>query len=197
MILGEAVDEGLIGANPCRKLRISFEDRPERPHAATAEVDALAGRMSPDVGLMTITDASTGLRWGELAGLQWIRSYLDDDTPHIDIDPKFGALHEVRGRLELGPPKTPASVRTVHLPPFLADELRAHRDRNPDARLVFTGVNGGLHRRSNFRRRFWLLALARDKKKGWSPLNQELHFHDLRHTHETGRSRTTCPGSCG
>jgi hypothetical protein len=75
-------------------------------------------------------------------------------VPHIDVDPKFGALHEVRGRLELGPPKTPASVRTVHLPPFLADELRAHRDRNPDARFVFTGAGGGLHRRSNFRRRY-------------------------------------------
>lgn len=184
MIVGEAVDEGLIGANPCRKLRISFEDRPERPHAATDEVDALAGRMTPDNGLMTITDAYTGLRWGEIAGLQWIRTYLDD-TPHIDIDPKFGALHEVRGRLELGPPKTPASVRTVHLPPFLADELRRHRDRNPDAQFVFTGAHDALHRRSNFRRRVWLPALAGDEKKGWSPLNQELHFHDLRHTHET------------
>jgi integrase len=87
--------------------------------------------------------------------------------------------------LELGPPKTPASVRTVHLPPFLADELRAHRDRNPDAQFVFTGINGGLHRRSNFRRRVWLPALAGDEKKGWSPLNEEMHFHDLRHTHET------------
>lgn len=76
--------------NPCRKLRISFDDRPERPHAATDEVDALAGRMSPDNGLLTITDAYTGLRWGELAGLQWIRTYLDDD-PRIEIDPKFGA----------------------------------------------------------------------------------------------------------
>ena len=27
MILGEAVDEGLIPANPCRKLRISFDER--------------------------------------------------------------------------------------------------------------------------------------------------------------------------
>jgi integrase len=87
--------------------------------------------------------------------------------------------------LELGPPKTPASVRTVHLPPFLADELRAHRERNPDAQFVFTGINGGLHRRSNFRRRVWLPALAGDEKKGWSPLNEEMHFHDLRHTHET------------
>ena len=117
----------MIGSNPCRKLRISFDNGPERPHAATDEVDALAGRMSPANGLMTITDAYTGLRWGELAGLQWIRTYLDDDTPHIDIDPKFGALHEVRGRLELGPPKTPASVRTVHLPPFLAvDDIYSH-----------------------------------------------------------------------
>jgi hypothetical protein len=24
-----------------------------------------------------------------------------------------------------------------------------------------------------------------DEEKGWSPVNQELHFHDLRHTHET------------
>jgi integrase len=147
-------------------------------------VDALAGRMSPDNGLMTITDAYTGLRWGELAWLQWIRTYLDDDVPYIDVDPKFGALHEVRGRLEFGPPKTPVSVRRVRLPPFLADELRAHRERNPDARFVFTGVTGGLHRRSSFRRRFWLPALAGDEQQG-APLNQELYFHDLRHAHET------------
>jgi hypothetical protein len=69
MIIGEAVDEGIIGSNPCRRLRISFGERPERPYAATDEVDALAGRMTPDNGLMTITAANTGLRWGELAGL--------------------------------------------------------------------------------------------------------------------------------
>jgi integrase len=152
IILGEAVDEGKVGANPCRKLRINFDDRPERPHASTDEVDALAGRMEPDDGLLTTMDAYTGLRWGEIAGLRWIRTYLDED-PRIEIDPKFGTLHEVRGRLELGPPKTPASVRTVHLPPFLADELREHRQRHPDERFVFTGANGGLPRRSNFRRR--------------------------------------------
>lgn len=101
---------GVDRSNPCRKLRISFDDQPERPHAATDEVDALAGRMSPDNGLMVVTDAYTGLRWGEIAGSQWIRTYLDADPPHIDIDPKFGALHEVRGRLELGPPKIPRPV---------------------------------------------------------------------------------------
>ena len=183
MILGEAVDEGLIGANPCRNLQISFQDRPEQPHAATDEVDALAGRMAPDHGLMVVTAAYTGLRWGELAGLQWSRTYLDED-PRIEVDLKLGALHEVRGRLELGPPKPPASVRAVHLPPLLADALRAHRERHPDGRFVFTGSGGGLCRRSNFRRRVWLPAQVGDETKG-APLNRELHFHDLRHMHET------------
>jgi hypothetical protein len=47
---GYASDEGLIGSDPCRKLWISFEERPERPHAATDEVDALAERMSRTTG---------------------------------------------------------------------------------------------------------------------------------------------------
>ncbi|MGZ3143793.1 hypothetical protein ACVDFE_17710 [Lentzea chajnantorensis] len=65
-----------------------------------------------------ITAAYTGLRWGELAGLQWIRTHLDSN-PCIVLDPEFGALHEVGGqKLELGPPKTPASARDFHLPPF-------------------------------------------------------------------------------
>ncbi|GGU39962.1 DMT family permease [Lentzea flava] len=184
-ILAEAVDEQLIGSNPCRKLRINFEDAPERPHASTDEVDALAGRMRPDDGLLTITAAYTGMRWGELAGLQWIRTYLDEN-PRLVVDPKFGALHEVRGqKLVLGPPKTPASAREVHLPPFLVEELLAHRKRNPDSRFVFPGVRGALRRRSNFRQRVWLPALAGSEALGWAPLNQEMHFHDLRHTHET------------
>jgi integrase len=111
-------------------------------------------------------------------------TYLDDD-PRIQIDPRVGALHEIHGRLELGPPKTIAGVRTVHLPPFLATLLTEHRERNPHARYVFTGANGGLHRRSNFRRRVWLPALAGNPELEWGPINPELHFHDLRHTHKT------------
>ncbi|GAA3887172.1 hypothetical protein GCM10022243_59940 [Saccharothrix violaceirubra] len=177
--------EGMIGTNPCRKLRITFDPRPERPHATTDEVDALAARMEPDDGLLTTTAAYTGMRWGELAGLQWTRTRLDDN-PRIRVDPEFGALHEVRGReLELSPPRTAASARLVHLPPFLAEELRAHRERNPDSRFVFPGARGALRRRSNFRQRVWLSALAGDETRGWAPLNREMHFHDLRHTHET------------
>ncbi len=31
----------------------------------------------------------------------------------------------------------------------------------------------------------WLPALAGDPESGWAPIDQELHFHDLRHTHKT------------
>ncbi len=128
MILGEAVDEGLIGTNPCRKLRITFTERPERPHATPAEVVAISARMATAAGLMVITAAYTGMRWGELAGLQWTRVHLDDPHPYITIDPDDGALHELGGRLDLGPPKSASSARTVNLPTFLVDLLTEHHD---------------------------------------------------------------------
>ena len=184
MILGEAVDEGLLGANPCRKLRITFAERPERPHATPEQILAISARMPTTAGLMVITAAYTGLRWGELAGLQWTHLYLDPH-PHVQVDADEGALHELSGRLELGPPKTAASARSVHLPPFLADLLTAHRADNPDAPFVFTGAQGGLHRRANFRQRFWQPALTGDPDRGLTPIQQRMHFHDLRHTHET------------
>jgi integrase len=73
----------------------------------------------------------------------------------------------------------------VHLPPFLADLLTAHRDHHPDAPFVFTGANGGLHRHANFRQRLWQPALAGNPARGLPPIQPEMHFHDLRHTHET------------
>ncbi len=80
---------------------------------------------------------------------------------------------------------TPASARTVHLPSFLVAGLREHRRRHPDERFVFTGADGGLLRRSNFRRRAWLRALAGNRELGEKPTLPGFHFHDLRHTHKT------------
>jgi len=78
----------------------------------------------PSAGLLVITAAWTGCRWGELAGLQRDHVHLDHGT--IDIDPEYGALHESAPGLWLGPPKTPASARTITLPPFLIDLLSEH-----------------------------------------------------------------------
>ncbi|MBB5922225.1 integrase [Actinoalloteichus hoggarensis] len=100
------------------------------------------------------------------------------------MDARSGALHEIGGHVELGPPKKPASVRLVHLPPFLRDSLRTHRGEQ-DHEHVFTGADGGVLRRSNFRDRFWVPAVAGLPRRGWAPLLPGFRFHDLRHTHKT------------
>ena len=71
------------------------------------------------------------------------------------------------------------------MPPFLVDLLAQLRHRRPDTEFVFTGADGGLHRRSNFRRRVWIPALTGDDARSWPPVQPGLHFHDLRHTHKT------------
>ncbi|GAB2795080.1 tyrosine-type recombinase/integrase [Amycolatopsis magusensis] len=182
MILGEAVDEGLIGANPCRKLRLNAGDQPERPFATAEEVNRITHRMTPANATLVTTAAYTGMRWGELAGLQWSR--VDLDQAQVTITRTDGALHELGGRLELGPPKTPAAVRTIDLPPFLVGLLGEHQHHYP-GRFVFTGADGGLYRRSNFRRRVWLPAVEGCRARGWTPIKPGMHFHDLRHTHKT------------
>jgi integrase len=72
----------------------------------------------------------------------------------------------------------------VHLPTFLVELLTSHRHEH-DHQFVFTGTDGGLLRRSNFRNRVWQPAVDGNPRRGWKPLFPGLHFHDLRHTHKT------------
>lgn len=160
MILGEAVDEGLIAANPCRRLRINSGHQEERPPASAGQIPVLANRAPFRDGVMIFTAAYTGMRWGELNGLQWSRVRLDHGE--IVVDPKDGALHEVGEQLFLGPPKTAAGARVVHLPPFLVTLLGELREVHSVDRFVFAAAEGGWHRRANFRRRVWLPAVAGD-----------------------------------
>ncbi|MFI5895941.1 hypothetical protein ACIA5D_38175 [Actinoplanes sp. NPDC051513] len=122
------------------------------------------------------------MRWGELTGLQ--RHNCKPGEGRICIDPHTGALHEVAGRLELGPPKTPAAVGEILLPPFLLTWLQSHLDSH-DHLHVFVGADGGLYRRSNFSRRHWRPATDGNPARLIAPVVPGMHFHDLRHTHKT------------
>ncbi len=101
-------------------------------------------------GVLMITAAWTGARWGELVSLQRHNTHLDEGC--LVIDPDIGALHEVNGKLSLGPPKTDDSARTISLPPFLIDLLRAHL-ASCDHPHVFVTAEGELLRRRNVARR--------------------------------------------
>jgi integrase len=122
------------------------------------------------------------MRLGELAGLRRPNCKLREARIHVDRD--HGALHEVGGHLSLGPPKTPAAVRDILLPPFLVDLLSEHLASH-DHKHVFTGRDGGLLRRSSFHRRTWRPALDGNPAKNIAPILPGMHFHDLRHTHKT------------
>jgi integrase len=90
----------------------------------------------PSAGLLVITAAWTGCRWGEVTGLQ--RDRVDLRRGVIVIDPDYGALHESAAHgFWLGPSKTPASARTITLPRFLVELLRDHL-ATTDSPFVFT-----------------------------------------------------------
>lgn len=114
------------------------------------------------------------LRWGELAGLQ--RRDLSQTRGVVKV--RRAAVELPTGELRIGPPKSDAGVRDIHLPELVIEDLRLHFEIyvKPGAEShVFTGPKGALLRRSNFQRA-WRTALKAADVTG------VIHFHDLRHT---------------
>jgi integrase len=194
MMLADAADERLIPANPIqprRRGRRRHEPRTERVWATPEQVLHVAAQAARLVGdwaaVLMITAAWTGARWGELAGLRRHNLHLHDAT--LVIDPHTGALHEVNGRLELGPPKTAESARTISLPPFLGHLLRTHVDSH-DHPHVFVTAEGELLRRSNFARRAMRPSADGNHHRTRPrvrvhPVAPGLVFHGFRHSHKT------------
>ncbi len=194
-LLTDAVEARLIGENPVRRHRRRgprvLPPTGERVWATPEQVVQIAEHAialgDASMGLLIITAAWTGMRWGEIAGLQRCNTHLDDGV--IVIDRYAGGLHESGSRMWLGPPKTAASIRVITLPPFLIALLREHLDRT-DGVPVFTGPRGGWLRRSNIDRR-----IVRPAADGTvhlpgaslrlAPVRPGLTFHGLRHSHKT------------
>ena len=195
-LLTDAVDAQLLHENPVHRRRSNRGPRvvhplAERVWAAPEHVVQIAenaGRLGyPDMGLLIVTAAWTGMRWGEIAGLQ--RRNLHLAHGYLTVDRYVGALHESGPRLWLGPPKTSASIRLVTLPPFLIQLLREHLAAT-DGIPVFCGPHGGWLRRSNVDRR--ILRPAADgtrhlprPKVLLDPIRPKLTFHGLRHSQKT------------
>ncbi len=120
---------------------------------------------------------TTGLRQGELLGLQWGDVDLARAVLHVRH-----ALHEVAGRLWLDEPKTTKARRAVDLPTITVAALREHQagmvaEGHPQE-FVFCDTQGGPVRKSKLVRRSFLPLL----KRAGLP---RIRFHDLRHTAAT------------
>ncbi|MFE5408769.1 tyrosine-type recombinase/integrase [Microbacterium sp. NPDC056569] len=181
-MLNTAVQDGLIATSPCQLAGAGTQRPRERRPASPEEVAQLAAVMPAEFAAAVTLAAWSSLRHGELFALA--RRHVDLEARTVRVERALLALpgHPV----EFAPPKTAKSRRTVHLPAFVVDTLRAHIDAHvsasPDA-LLFTMPDG--HSPVTTFRTSALL------KKARAVIDRpDLTWHDLRHTGATLAYRT-------
>jgi len=169
-VFAEAVEHGLIGVSPCR-LRVAVAPGP-RPHVTVPQVAAMVTEMPDRWSAGVLLAATTGLRFGELAGLR--ESHLDLPRRRLTVAVQLLTLED--GSQVERAPKTAAGRRTIALPPHLVTILKGHLATygkgNPESYL-FTGPQG-----EPLRHRPWNYRWDRARTAAGLP---EVHFHDLRH----------------
>ena len=168
-ILNTAVEDGLIGANPCRIRGAGAERAEERPLPTVEQVFALADAVKPRYRALVLVAAFSGLRRGELFGLR--RAHVDLERGTVTVALQRQQLDT--GEIVVGPPKSDAGHRTVALPVEAVEALAAHleefTDPNP-ADWVFTGDKGG-----PLRQGVWHSEWAQARASLGLP---DVHFHD-------------------
>lgn len=175
--LNSAVQMGAIRSSPCQKVRLPRPSRRKMLFLSVEEVDLLAAAIDPLYRVLVYTAAYTGLRAGEIAGLQ--RQDADVLKARLYVR---RAVKEIGGTLHVGATKT-HSTRSVALPGFLRDMLLDHLTapipggRSPGDSL-FPSPEGACLRHRNFYSRFFKPAV----RAGLPEAKHGLRFHDLRHT---------------
>ncbi|GAA4227935.1 tyrosine-type recombinase/integrase [Actinomadura meridiana] len=174
-VLGDAKDRGMVATNVAVKRRGRGRKRtrrtvavrgPEKVWGTPLQVLLLAERCAllsgrDDDFVLIVLTAYTGMRWGEVHGLERPACRLD----RIQID---WQLRELAGKVEKVPPKDD-SHRPMDMPPFLAalvsDQSTRTRGRcgcegrtpkcGGGGQYLFLSPNGRHHRRSTYARRIF------------------------------------------
>jgi integrase len=183
LVLADAVKNG-AGARNVAKVH-----KPPQPEQSEIEIlDAdqvegvLKGLMGHFLHPMVSMALDTGMRRGELLGLQWGDVDLDRATVQVER-----SIEETRQGLRVKAPKTKCERRSVALPQRAVTTLRAHRlhqmqmrvalglGKLTDATLLFTDRNGEMLWPDDLTRIWARVCLAKGLPK--------VTFHALRHTH--------------
>lgn len=115
----------------------------------------------------------TGLRIGELCGLQMQDISLSDNT--ISVRRTVQRIYDKRtGKsfINIGPPKTKSSIRTIPIPSLLANIIKKYYTENPN-HYFLTGKTKPTEPRT-YRQFFARFIKKHDLKK--------VKFHEIRHT---------------
>lgn len=181
-ILNTAIEDEIIRRNPCRIKGAAVYKSEERPVLTITEVYTLADKITVRYRALVLLGTFTGLRWGELVGLQ--RRNVDLEACTVRVESIVVELGSGR-MLTNQAPKSEAGRRTVAFPAELKPVMEAHLADFVEAGTtahVFTSPRGLVLRRANFRAT-WLEAI---EAAGLS----DVRFHDLRHTGATIAAQT-------
>lgn len=178
-VLAMAVRDNRLVLNPVDGVELPAVGTVEQRFLTLEQLHALAAAAGDHRALVYVL-GTCGLRFGEAAELRWRDVLLDEKKVSVRR-----SVTLVDNRFVVGTPKG-GRGRTVSLPAFVADMLRAG---GSDA-LVFPDTSGGHMRGTNVRRRWWAQAVAaaelfpRTEKNSAGDLVtvHEFKLHELRHT---------------
>ncbi len=113
----------MIRRNPCRIKGAAVYKSEERPILTIGEVYALADNMPGRYRALVLLGTFTGLRWGELVGLQ--RRNVDLEACTVRVGSIVVELGSGRMLVDQAP-KSEAGRRTVAFPAEIKPILKAH-----------------------------------------------------------------------
>jgi integrase len=163
-----AVRWGYLKLNPAEHVERPRVDKEEMKVLTPEEVRLFLNHVTPQHKPFFLTAVLTGLRRGELLGLQW----GDIDWNNNQINVRRSVWNG-----EFVTPKTKNSVRKIDISPYLAMVLKKHKLGCPmsDIDLVFHNTKGNPLEPGSLVKRHFLPALRMAKVR-------QVRFHDLRHT---------------
>ena len=175
-----AQDEGIIGKNPCRKLRFKAQERADQRVLSRREQDLILKTAGKE-DLAAILGLYTGMRLGEICGLKWTDFDWENGTVCIrrTVQRVARITSEDSGRktmLMIGTPKSHRSHRVIPLPAFLVELLKENQARNPQNVFVFGKEQTPAEPRT-MQRKFQRFM----EKTGL----EGVHYHTLRHSFAT------------
>ncbi|WP_255283607.1 site-specific integrase [Priestia megaterium] len=187
-ILNRAVEWKLIQNNPMENIKKPKRTQKETSVYDNHEAELLIESLNEEEDMWCIMiklAITTGLRRGELLGLEW--RYVDLDKGTIQVKQ---AITYVNKQHIIREPKTKNSIRTVTLPEVLVNELKKYKSvwnkkrlkanelwEGGEYQFLFTGWNGKPIHPSSVTT-WWRRFVKRNDLR-------YIRFHDLRHTSAT------------
>ena len=172
--LEKSVEENLIRINPAIDCKLPPKKSKEMKVLTREEMQRFIIQAKYDGFLeLFILELSTGMRRGEILGLQW--DDLDMNTGELKISRQVAILN---GKMHITEPKTKTSVRTIILPAEIVKMLKEYKKTINSKWLFPSPVKDDMPRNPSAVRKILDRTLEKADCK-------HIRFHDLRHTFAT------------